>query len=213
MVMFGRSNSRPGPDERLRRLEAVTDADLSRLDNDELLAALLDRTRELLRADTAGILLLEPSGEEFVATAARGSGARTGVRIPVGDTFADSVIRKCQPVRMQEGDWPDGVLPAGTTSAIGVPMITSGRPVGVLHVEVQAGRRFTADDEELLRLVADRIALVTDARAARLDRDTTLALQRSLLPAQPQGMPGLEVAARYVPGASVGVGGDWYDLF
>jgi serine phosphatase RsbU (regulator of sigma subunit) len=26
-------------------------------------------------------------------------------------------------------------------------------------------------------------------------------------------VPGLDVAARYVPGAAVGVGGDWYDLF
>jgi serine phosphatase RsbU (regulator of sigma subunit) len=24
---------------------------------------------------------------------------------------------------------------------------------------------------------------------------------------------GLDVAARYIPGAQVGVGGDWYDLF
>ncbi|MFC7484770.1 PP2C family protein-serine/threonine phosphatase [Luedemannella flava] len=40
-----------------------------------------------------------------------------------------------------------------------------------------------------------------------------MALQRSLLPARHLAMTGLEVAARYVPGAREGVGGDWYDLF
>src|SRR6185437_14432646 len=40
-----------------------------------------------------------------------------------------------------------------------------------------------------------------------------VALQRSLLPGRLPAVRGLDVAARYVPGAEVGVGGDWYDLF
>ena len=74
-------------------------------------------------------------------------------------------------------------------------------------------RQFTPDDVELLQLVADRASLATQARLSRLDRATTLALQRSLLPSRPPAVAGLDVAARYVPGAEVGVGGDWYDLF
>jgi sigma-B regulation protein RsbU (phosphoserine phosphatase) len=51
------------------------------------------------------------------------------------------------------------------------------------------------------------------ARQHSLDRATAYALQRSLLPARPPKLPGLDVAVRYVPGAEVGVGGDWYDVF
>ena len=74
-------------------------------------------------------------------------------------------------------------------------------------------RTFTADDIDLLQRAADRASLATQARLLELDRASTLALQRSLLPNRPSAVPGFDVAARYIPGAAVGVGGDWYDLF
>src|SRR5207247_10127875 len=95
----------------------------------------------------------------------------------------------------------------------GVPIPESGRVLGVQHVGSRTPRRFTDDDIELLRLVADRAGLAAQARISRLERQTTVALQRSLLPARPPDVRGLDVAARYIPGAAVGVGGDWYDLF
>jgi serine phosphatase RsbU (regulator of sigma subunit) len=55
--------------------------------------------------------------------------------------------------------------------------------------------------------------MAAQARNSQLERQTTVALQRSLLPARPPDVGGFDVAARYVPGAEVGVGGDWYDLF
>ena len=44
--------------DRLRRLEAVTDAGLAQLDLDQLLNELLERVRELLAVDTAAVLSL-----------------------------------------------------------------------------------------------------------------------------------------------------------
>jgi sigma-B regulation protein RsbU (phosphoserine phosphatase) len=105
------------------------------------------------------------------------------------------------------------LLTKGVRSVLGVPMINAGRLIGVLHVGVLTQRQFTADDVELLQLVADRASLATQARLSQLDRATTLALQNSLLPARPAPIPGLDVAARYIPGSDVGVGGDWYDVF
>jgi serine phosphatase RsbU (regulator of sigma subunit) len=95
----------------------------------------------------------------------------------------------------------------------GVPIMASGRVLGVLHVGSREPRRFSGDDIELLRLVADRAGMAAQVRNSRLERQTTVALQRSLLPARPPDVAGFDVAARYVPGAEVGVGGDWYDLF
>jgi serine phosphatase RsbU (regulator of sigma subunit) len=40
-----------------------------------------------------------------------------------------------------------------------------------------------------------------------------VALQRSLVPTELPRVPGVELAARYVPGHDFGVGGDWYDVF
>jgi len=46
-----------------------------------------------------------------------------------------------------------------------------------------------------------------------VDRAAAVVLQRSLLPARLPVVPGLEMAARYVPAENGGVSGDWYDVF
>jgi phosphoserine phosphatase RsbU/P len=206
-------------DEKLRRLQSVTDAALSQLGVEELLAELLERIRDLLRAETAVVLLLDPTGTELVATAAKGleEEVQQGFRIRVGEGFAGAVAAQRRPIAIEHVDSSNVVNPLllakGVTSVLGVPMINAGRLIGVLHVGALTSRHFTDDDVELLQLVADRASLATQARLSQLDRAATLALQRSLLPARPAAIPGLEVAARYVPGTDVGVGGDWYDVF
>ncbi len=101
----------------------------------------------------------------------------------------------------------------GIRSLLGVPLMAEGSIVGVLHVGTLTPRRFTHDDAELLRLVADRIALVTRTRLSDLDRAAARALQRSLLPGRLPEVAGLRFAARYIPGDEGGLGGDWYDVF
>jgi phosphoserine phosphatase RsbU/P len=61
-----------GSSEHIRRLQSVTDAALAHLRLDELLAALLERTREILEVDTCAILLLDEETNELVARAALG---------------------------------------------------------------------------------------------------------------------------------------------
>src|SRR4051794_30326932 len=91
-------------DERLHRLEMVTDATLSRLDVSDLLDELLERVRDLLNADTAVILLLDQPARQLVATAARGleDEVRQGVRIPIGQGFAGRIAQLGQPVALHE---------------------------------------------------------------------------------------------------------------
>jgi hypothetical protein len=60
--------------ERLRRLQLLTDAALAHLQLDELLDALLDRTRDLLGVDTCAVLLLDE--ERTSSWRARRSGSR-----------------------------------------------------------------------------------------------------------------------------------------
>jgi len=85
--------------------------------------------------------------------------------------------------------------------------------VGVLHVGTRQPRAFGDEDVALLQMVADRAAVASQASQHRTDRAATLALQRSLLPTRLPRIAGAELAARYVPGDRLGVGGDWYDVF
>jgi hypothetical protein len=72
-----------GAEDRLRRIEAVTDVALSKLDLEDLLAELLERIRDLLSADTAAVLLLEdsapfPGGHRGARDRGRGRPGRPG---------------------------------------------------------------------------------------------------------------------------------------
>lgn len=203
----------------LRGVRAVTDTALSQLDVEDLVAALLARIREQLRVDTATVLLLDPYGQELVATASVGleEEIAQGVRLPVGRGFAGGIAASRKPMQLRRVE-PSNVLnqiliDRGITSVLGVPMIAAGHLLGVLHVGSLRPRRFAEEEVDLLQMAAERVALATQARLAQLDRATTVALQRSLLPARHIDIDGLRVAARYVPGAREGVGGDWYDAF
>ncbi|NJP31988.1 PP2C family protein-serine/threonine phosphatase [Micromonospora thermarum] len=208
-----------GDEQWLRRVEAVTDATLSRLDVADLFDELLDRVRELLQVDTAAILLLDVRAQQLVATAARGleEEVRQGFRISVGRGFAGRIALTRQPVIVEDVTSEKVVNPVllqtGVRSLLGVPITARGELVGVLHVGTLTPRRFTPDDLRLLELVADRVSLASLARANTLDHTAALALQRSLIPTELPNVPGLEMAGRYIPGHASGVGGDWYDVF
>jgi len=61
-------------------------------------------------------------------------------------------------------------------------------------------------------MVADRVALATQASLSETERNASLVMQRSLLPDHLPDVAGFETAVRYTPGAGT-VGGDWYDMF
>ena len=206
-------------EDRLKRIEFVTDTSLAQLDVNDLLAELLGRVRTLLHADTAAVLLLDPATDELVATAAQGieEEVRQGIRIPIGKGFAGRIAAERRAVVIEHVDHTNVLNPIlrekNICSLLGVPLVAEGSVIGVLHVGTLTARRFTDDDAELLRLVADRIALVTRTRLSDLDRAAAKALQRSLLPGRLPEVAGLRFAARYIPGDAGGLGGDWYDVF
>jgi signal transduction histidine kinase len=163
--------------ERLRRLQALTDAALSSLDLDELLAALLERSRAILGADTCAILLLDEVRNELVARAAVGieEEVEQGVRIPVGRGFAGRVAAEGRPVILEDVDHADVLNPIlrekGIKSLVGVPMLARGKVIGVLHVGTLHRRQFTDEEAELLRLAAERAAMgVEHARLFESER-------------------------------------------
>ena len=209
---------RESVEARLRDIQSITDAALSRLDEQELLAELLDRVRDILQADTAAVLLLDFASRQLIATVAAGleDEVRQGVRIPLGQGFAGRIAAEARPVILDHVDHTTVLNPIlwakGIRSLMGVPMVAGGRVIGVMHVGSLTPRQFSGQDIELLQLAADRAAAAVQSIAARTDRVAAAALQRSLVPSALPAVPGAELAARYIPGRG-GVGGDWYDVF
>jgi signal transduction histidine kinase len=154
--------------EWVRGLQSVTDAALAHLRLDELLQALLERTRQILDVDTCAILLLDEETNELVARAALGieEEVEQGVRIPVGAGFAGRIAAEKRPVILDDVDHAHVLNPIlrekGVESMLGVPLVVEGDVHGVLHVGSLVPRRFEESEVELLQLVADRAALAIE---------------------------------------------------
>jgi phosphoserine phosphatase RsbU/P len=205
-------------EDRLRDIQSITDAALSRLDDQKLLTELLDRTRAILAADTAAVLLLDYSSGHLIAVAAAGleEEVRQGVRIPVGRGFAGRIAAEHQPVILDRVDHSTVLNPIllakGIRALMGVPLIAGGKVIGVLHVGSLTQREFTSEELELLELAADRAATAVASLMAHEDRVAAEALQRSLLPSALPAAVSADMAVRYVSGDGK-IGGDWYDVF
>jgi signal transduction histidine kinase len=164
--------------QRLEHVQAVTDAALAHLELDELLAVLLPRIRTILEADTCAVLLHDEESKELVARAALGieEEVEQGVRIPMGRGFAGRIAAERQPVILNEVDLDHVVNPIliekGLESMLGVPLLARDEIVGVLHVGRLVHRTFTAEDVDLLQLVAGRVALAIER--ARLHEQVVL---------------------------------------
>jgi len=154
--------------ERVRRLQSVTDAALAHLRLDELLNALLERTRQIREVGTCAILLLDENTNELVARAALGleEEVEQGVRVPVGGGFAGRIAAEKRPVILDDVDHAHVLNPIlrekGIKSMLGVPLVVEGEVRGVLHVGSLHYRAFDEDEVELLQLVADRAALAIE---------------------------------------------------
>jgi serine phosphatase RsbU (regulator of sigma subunit)/anti-sigma regulatory factor (Ser/Thr protein kinase) len=203
--------------ERLSQIQSITDVALGYFTIEEdLMAGLLERLRDLLGTDTAAVLLMDAAGENLVARAAKGleEEVEQGTTIPLGGGFAGRIAADRRPVFLPVVDHSTVLNPIllekGIKSLLGVPLMVDDRVIGVLHVGTLTPRLFTADDSELLELAAQRVAIAIDrARQHSVART----LQERLLPGRLPAVGGLELAARYIPSADdAHVGGDWYDV-
>ncbi len=164
--------------EQARRIQAITDVVLARMGSADLLDELLTRTREVLHADTANILVMEPDGGTLRVVASKGLEEEVlqGVRIPMGRGIAGRVAAGGRPVmwnNLVADEIFSPILRAkAIRSLVASPLLIEGRVTGVLHAGSFRPNHFSREDLNLLQLVADRIALVLEhSRLQRVENE------------------------------------------
>ena len=106
-------------------------------------------------------------------------------------------------------------------SELVIPLLLQDRLIGVLDLESTEKNAFTEQHERMLATLGSYIAvalenarLYEEARENQVrlqeDLNTAREIQRQLLPHGAKGIPGLELAAAYVPARELG--GDFYDF-
>ncbi|MGW2046363.1 SpoIIE family protein phosphatase [Streptomyces sp. NPDC001858] len=144
---------------------------------------------------------------------------------PTGSPQADSLVAGRTIVRTVAGGELDAwltwdtaraarVRELGIHSTMSVPIQARGVTLGVaVLTRFRRPDPFTPDDVLLAEEVTARAAVCVDnARRYSRERETALALQRSLLPRTLPRTAAVDAASRYLPAARAGVGGDWFDV-
>ncbi|HEX8052432.1 MAG TPA: SpoIIE family protein phosphatase [Thermoleophilaceae bacterium] len=203
----------------IQRIQRVSDVALAHLELGDLVRALVELLREIVVVDAAAILLMEANDSRLrlVGGAGLSNLPERDLLIPIGEGFAGRVAvagtaEAGAPVP-RDGGLETVLAAAGMRSALVVPMSVEGRVSGAIAVARRSAAPFPEGDHRLLQLIADRAALAIEhARLYQRELGIVEVLQRSLLPERLPRLPGVDLAARYMPGGvGADVGGDWYD--
>ncbi len=214
-----------GPDLRAlrlveRKLAALTEllaATASTDDPDTLLTKVVDSLLDVFpQADSVGVLVEDEKTKELKVQCQKHKRKSFGGDMRVPGTIISHVVADKRGVLL--GSTEDE---AGETlgTRMGAPLTYHGANYGVVYVE-SSGVGFRQEDVDLLGTIAISAALAIHstriaaqlANRERFERDLRVArqIQRSLLPAGPPNVVGLDFAIHYEPAYQIG--GDFYDF-
>jgi GAF domain-containing protein len=209
---------------RIERLQQLTARFSTALTPSEVASAVLSAGRSALDADTAA--LVAAGGEAAKLLGSEGAppetmnvllgGAGTDETGPVGEA-----VRSQRPVYVEDGDamskrYPDAahlLEPLGDGAWAIAPLLVEDRAVAALCFGWSRRQAFPSERRLFVETLARQCALALDrARKHQSERQIAETLQRSMLPDRLPDVPGVQLAARYVPGtAGMEIGGDWFD--
>ena len=168
-------------DARLRRLIRAGIAISSELSLDGLLQRLAETAAELTGARYAALGVIDPTGRELERFITHGIDPETHAAIgdlPRGRGILGVLIRESRPLRLHHiGEHPQSVgFPPNhppMSTFLGVPIMLRGVAYGNLYLtEKVGGTDFTADDEEVVLLLASQAAVaIENARLYESSRE------------------------------------------
>jgi phosphoserine phosphatase RsbU/P len=195
-----------------------------------ILDHLVDHVVEVIPVDGAGVLLMVSDTEHHFVAASDDvildvealqmdlqegpclQAYRTGAHVAVRDLARDTTFVRFSPAAAQ----------AGLGAVYSFPLRLDDRQLGALELYAKAPLELSESDLVGAQILADVAAAYLfnaqareDAReVARTSAELAATLQESLLPAELPEVPGLCVAARWLPGrGGTMVSGDFYDVF
>ena len=181
IAMTQAAEARGAAEENARRLNAVlsiTDVALMQATLEDTLSSILERLREVLRADTATVLLIDVQSGYLVVRASVGLEIEVANRVSmrVGEGLAGRIASTREPMIVADVGAARTVSPylAGEIrSLLGAPLLLDDELLGVVHVGTRQARAFAEDDVRLLVLAASRLAAAVE-RARLFDAERAL---------------------------------------
>lgn len=162
---------------KLARLVDISRELNSKTNVTDLLTHIIQEAAALTQAEAASILLLDPRTRQlhFKAASSVMSPGMADTPVPLDNSIAGAVLQANKPMIIadvsRDSRWNrniDRAINFHTNSILGVPMHDVERPVGVLEALNKQNGEFTAEDVELLSILAD-IAGVAVERARLIE--------------------------------------------
>ena len=214
-------------DHTLTLLYDVSREITSILDRQELLRRIAQRIKKIVNYHVFTVMLWNETTQllEGVFAMHYEDSIPARFRVPLNRGITGHAAGERKPIRV--GDvlldprFIDGGDGSKVRSELVVPLLLQDRLIGVLDLDSTEAHAFSAEHERMVATLASYVAialensrLYEEARRneARLqsDLDTAREIQRQLLPRGAREVPGLDLAASYVPARELG--GDFYDF-
>ena len=146
-------------------------------------------------------------------------------RVPLGEGVTGTAAADRKPIRVPDVKLEPRYIHCdashGVRSELVVPLLLQDKLIGVLDLESTVPQAFSPEHERMLTALSAFIAIALEnsrmyEEARRNEQrllaelDTAREIQRQLLPRGAREVPGLDIAASYVPARELG--GDFYDF-
>ncbi len=160
--------------KRMERVIAVSQTLAATLDQDRLLRLVVETARDLVGAEAASILLLDPLSSElhFEASTGPEPNELAGVAVPLEGSVAGWIVSHHEPMLVpdtrHEPRWNksvDNLIAFDSRSIVGVPLVAHGQTLGALEAINKVTGEFDSDDVSTLQWLAALAAVaIVNAR-------------------------------------------------
>jgi serine phosphatase RsbU (regulator of sigma subunit)/PAS domain-containing protein len=209
--------------ERAARIQDLASSLAEAVTSLDIVAAVADRVLPPFGASGLIIQVVEDGRMRTVGAVGYSQPFLDLINGPVPDlTPVADVLNRRQPSFISSADEYQQRYPAtadvltvcGKQAWAYLPLVVSGRVVGLCVVSFDRRRLLTGAERALMTTLSGLIAQALErARLFDAEHARSQALQRALLPRQLPELPAVTAAARYLPaGPGMDVGGDWYDV-
>lgn len=197
------------------------------LDREELLRRVAERIRKIVDYDVFSVMLWNEQTQllESVFAMRCNDSIPARTRVPLHKGLSGAAAGQRRVLRVHDVTEDPRYIRCETgvdaRSEIVVPLLMKDRLIGVLDLESTQPHAFTLEHERMLSTLGSFVAVAIEnarlyeealqnERRLRTDLDTAREIQRQLLPTGAREIPGLDLAAAYVPARELG--GDFYDF-